>query len=216
MNIAKIIPFSEWQVGIAPLWSMEDRPHEIPIINNPFQIIQYPLADWPEKVCFLPIEYSEDGVVKGYTSMYNISDSVLRIRGIYVLPEHRGQGVGHRMWQEAATAYPETFYRVTGFWREDSAPKFIQHSGMTIVPATGWIWSDFSKVNMRFLYKDRRARPNGYELLVNQDFLREMAPQYGYGGSNNLNKTWTKEEWLEFAEPHAYAYKNTGLPINFF
>lgn len=68
----RAIPFSEWQIGIAPLWKVEE-PSTIPILNNPFRIIQYNLPDWRSRILFFPIEYREEGVVKGYTSIYNIS-----------------------------------------------------------------------------------------------------------------------------------------------
>jgi GNAT superfamily N-acetyltransferase len=208
----QVIPWKSFQEGIAPLWKVED-PITIPILNNPFQIIQYPLAAWRDKIIFFPCRFIDPKTkdVLAYTSIYNLSDEVLRIRGIYVLPEHRGKGVGHKIWQAAADLFPSGFHRVFGFWREDSAPGFIKNSDMGIVPGTDWFWSDFSGVNMRFLYRDRGARVN--DLTPNQLFLAYQHERYGIGGTNNLNRTWTDGEWREFAEPaeHAYAPMNVDL-----
>lgn len=211
---AEFISFPKWQEGIAPLWRVDD-PTTIPIINNPFQIISYELKDWPKKILFFPIRYWEEGVVKGYTSVYNISDTVLRIRGIYVLPEYRGQGVGHRMWKAACGYFPKSFYRVVGFWREDSAPRFIEHSGMSIVPGTEWLWSEYSQVNMRFLYWDRGPKPHVTGLFQNRTFIRRYISSHGYGGRNNLNTTWSDDEWLDYASPNAFRYDDAKLKYNF-
>ena len=210
----QIIPWKTFQEGIAPLWNVDD-PKTIPILNNPYRIIRYPVMEWRNKIVFFPCRFIDPKTkeVLGYTSIYNLSDEVLRIRGIYVLPEHRGKGVGHQIWQAAAELFPSGFHRVFGFWREDSAPRFIQHSDMAITPGTDWLWSEFSKVNMRFLYRDRGQRVS--DLTANRLFLAYKHAEYGLGGTNNLSRTWTDDEWIAFAGDHQHAYPDAGINLDF-
>jgi GNAT superfamily N-acetyltransferase len=206
----EVITWAEFQIGIAPLWRA-DVPADIPILNNPFNIIQYPLDGWKDRIVFFPCRLMHGDVPVAYTSIYNISDDVTRIRGIYVEPEYRGKGIGHTIWQKAARLFPEGFYRTVGFWREDSAPRFIQHSDMAIYPGTDWLWSDYSKVNMRMLYRDWGPRPN--DLVPNQLFIGSMQEEFGIGGTNNLNRSWDRNEWFELAYPHITNYPDIGLVI---
>ena len=207
----EVIPWGDFQKGIAPLWNSSD-PDTIPILNNPYRIIKYPLRDWQKKIIFMPCRIIRDGEVLAYTSIYNISDLVTRIRGIYVLPQYRGEGVGHQIWQMASELFPKGFFRTVGFWREDSAPRFLKYSDMKIVPGQEWYWSDYSKVNMRFLYKDRSPRP--LCTTPNELFLRTTWEKYGIGGTNNLNRTWTEDEWKEFAEPFLISYPDKQIDVD--
>lgn len=200
----EVIPWEEFCEGIAPLWKVDD-PKNIPIVNNPFQIIQYPLEEWSSKIIYFPCKFvcPSSGVTQGYTSIYNISDTILRIRGIYVLPDHRGLGIGHKIWQMATNLFPSTFYRTVGFWREDSAPRFIKYSGMNIVPGTDWFWSNYSQVNMRLLYKDRTTD------FFDPDFIDKNISTYGLGGSNNT------KQWSDSFLSHAYSYERANINLNF-
>lgn len=208
----EVIPWSEFQKGIAPLWKASD-PKSIPILNNPYRLIRYPWTEWRERLIYFPCRLMDGKVPVAYTSIYNLSDCVTRIRGIYVLPGHRGHGVGHRIWQEAAKLFPAGFHRTIGFWREDSAPRFIKHSNMDILPGTDWFWSDFSQVNMRLLYRDHGPRPT--DLIPNQLFLQYKREEFGIGGSNNLDRSWTDAEWEEFAQPYAENYPDGHINIDF-
>lgn len=208
----QVIPWCDFQEGIAPLWKA-DVPTNIPILNNPYQIIQYPLEQWRDDILYFPCRYVENGEVMAYTSIYNLGDRITRIRGIYVLPGYRGKGVGHKIGRMAANLFPMAFFRTVGFWREDSAPRFIEHSKMSIVPGTDWIWSDFSQVQMRFLYRDRcTRRPT---TRVNREFIERHRSKYSLGGSNNLDRTWTDDEWEAFARPAAEAYAPLGIDLDF-
>jgi GNAT superfamily N-acetyltransferase len=214
-GVIEVIPFSSFQRGIAPLWYADEAPENIPIYNNPYRIIAYPVDEQASRVLYYAVRYSEDGVTKCYSSVYNISDTVLRIRGIYVLPDHRGVGAGHRMVNEMVNLFPETFHRVVGFWREDSCERFIEHSRMSIVPGTDWIWSEFSKVNMRFLYRDRGPRPSADQVEANRVFIQQRVGEHGFGGRMNLDRKWSNEEWRDFVTTHQGSYPDLGIDLHF-
>lgn len=199
------ISFAEFQNGIAPLWQASD-PSSIPIYNNPYHIIQYTPDQIPQRMLYRCVQYLHDGEVAGYSSIYNISDTILRIRGIYVLPQFRGKGIGHQMWKQMADLFPQSFYRVVGFWRESSYQRFIEYSNMQIVPNTDWIWSDFSKVRMKFLYYDRG------EPADNIGYLRDNLAQYGLGGSCNLKG---ERDWGQYIQTHAGNYPDLNIDLDF-
>lgn len=208
----EIIPWSEFQVGIAPLWNVDD-PATIPILNNPYRIIRYPVQEWRDRIIFFPCRWVVKGEAVAYTSIYNVSDEVTRIRGIYVLPEHRGRGYGHMILRAAMECFPEGFHRTVGFWREDSAPGFVRHSSMAIVPGTDWFWSDYSGVNMRLLYRDRGPHPG--DLTANRLFIEYSHETYGLGGTNNLDRAWSDDEWTSFAAPHEFSYPDGKISLTF-
>lgn len=206
------ITFEQFQHGIAPLWHTDD-PSSIPIYNNPYRIIQYSRNDQPHRMLVRCVRYIEDGEIKGYSSIYNISDAILRIRGIYVLPEHRSKGVGHRIWREMVDLFPASFYRVVGFWRESSYARFIEHSKMQIVPGTGWIWSEFSQTEMKMLYWDRGPKPD--DLFANRAFIDANLPEFGMGGTANLNVHWTDAKWADYIAIHEGSYPDLNVNLDF-
>jgi hypothetical protein len=206
----EVISWEEFQVGIAPLWRSDD-PTNIPILNNPYRIIQYPLGEWPEQILYYPCKLVVGDRDVAWTSIQNISPDVTRIRGIYVKEGERGLGYGHVIAKLAQDLFPSGFYRSVGFWREDSAPRFIAHSNMSIVPGTDWFWSDFSQVRMRMLYRDRGRRLN--DLTPNRLFIEINRETYGLGGTNNLNRAWTEEEWHRYADRAADAYPDVGINV---
>jgi hypothetical protein len=210
----EIITWSNFQKGIAPLWKAED-PSTIPIVNNPYHIIQYPQHLWPSEIILFPVAWMVDEKPVAYSCVYNLSDKVIRTRGIFVLEEHRGKGYGHKIQKAQWDLFPDTFYRAFGFWREDSAPRFQKYSHMKIVPGTDWIWSDFSKVNMRFLYLDRGPKPTDEGIEDNISFIAKHKNQYSYGGTNNLNVNWDFLEWENYFERHKGDYENLQINLNF-
>jgi|TARA_B100000073_G_scaffold348361_1_gene366707 GNAT superfamily N-acetyltransferase len=210
-----VITWSDFQKGIAPLWKVED-PNTIPIFNNPYHIIQYPQHMWHYNIILFPVCYKVDDIPVAYSCVYNLSDTVIRTRGIFVLEEHRGKGYGHKIQKAQWDLFPKTFYRAFGFWREDSAPRFMQYSDMKIVPNTGWIWSDFSKVNMRFLYWDRRdTKPTDIEIEYNNHFIATQREKYSFGGTNNLNVDWDMLDWDEYFEKHRGNYEDLQINLDF-
>ena len=210
----EIITWSEYQQGIAPLWKVEE-PSTIPIWNNPYNIVQYPQHMWHTDIILFPVKYVVDGVTVAHTCVYNLDDMFIRTRGIFVEAEHRGKGYGHKIQQAQWDLFPKTFYRAFGFWREDSAPRFQKYSEMQIVPGTDWIWSDFSKVNMRFLYTQRGDRPTNDDIFDNKQFIAKHRDKYSLGGTNNLNVDWDIIEWENYFDKHKGNYEDLQINLNF-
>lgn len=206
------ITFAEWREKIAPMWDVE--PQSIPIVNNPYRVIQYPVGEWHHRICFIPVEYAEDGVVVGYNSIYNVSDTTLRFRGIYVLPEHRGRGVGHRMCLKTAGLFQAPFHRVIGFYKAAGVQRFLDHGEMRYAPISP-LWSEFSKTKLYVLYRDREPAPDSDLIENNRRFIDHNLHTYGFGGSNNLNCSWSDAEWLEFVKNDAESYPDVGLRLDF-
>ena len=170
---------------------------------------------WHTDIILFPVKYVVDGVTVAHTCVYNIDDTLIRTRGIYVEADYRGKGYGHKIQQAQWDLFPKTFFRAFGFWREDSAPRFQKYSEMQIVPGTDWIWSDFSKVNMRFLYTQRGERPTNDEISQNKEFIAKHRDQYSLGGTNNLNVNWDIMEWEKYFETHKGNYEDLQFNLNF-
>lgn len=209
----EIIPWPEFQCEIAPIWNVDD-PETIPIINNPYRVIQYPLSEWPKSIIHFPFRYSENGEPVGYTSLYNVNDDTVRTRGIYVLPQCRKRGVASRMLEAGMDLFPIGFRRLVGFFRENNVAKFKKNARMTEVPGTDWFWSTYQQIRIRMLYRDR-APISVVDLDANRQWIESQLPQFGIGGTNNLNRSWNDNEWLEFAEPHAWTYDDGKINLDF-
>ena len=89
----QVIEFDEWRQRIQPLWPWETDWHWIPFLNTPFGQNQYTGLDTFKRVITFPVMCTVDGVPAAYTSVFNISDTHLRIRGVYTEPEFRGRGL---------------------------------------------------------------------------------------------------------------------------
>lgn len=210
----KVIPWSEFQHGIAPLWHSVE-PTTIPIFNNPYGIIQYDKKDWTDKIIYFPAKYLIDDTVVGYTSIYNLSDVYIRPRGIYILPEYRGKGLGHRMQKAAWDLFPKSFYRAFIWSREENVERFSKHSNMSVVPGGSNIWSEYSQLYMFFMYADRQQKPDDDELMLNKKFIEDNKQEFSLGGSNNLNNSWNKDAWSKYFKEHEGNYMHLNIELNF-
>ena len=208
-----IVSWSEFQEGIAPLWKTD--PSTIPIFNNPYSIIQYDESVWHTDIVYFPAKYVVDSETVGYISIYNLSDSHIRPRGIYILPEYRGQGLGHEMQKAAWDLFPKSFYRAFIWSREENVERFSQHSDMKIVPGGSNVWSEFSKLYMFFMYADRAQRPTGLQIQANKQFIKNNHEQYSFGGTNNLNVSWNNEQWSKYFKEHQGNYIDLDINLNF-
>jgi len=212
-NRLNIISWQEFQEGIAPLWNAKD-PTTIPIFNNPYGIIQYDISKWKD-IIYFPCEYVVNNNVVGYISIYNLSDVHIRPRGIYIKPEYRGRALGHQMQSDCWDLFPKTFYRAFIWSRSENVDRFCKHSGMNIVPGGGNIWSDFGQDFQYLLYRDRSNYPNDISREYNLNFLIEHHKKFSLGGTNNLNVSWSDNEWQEYFTMHKGNYQELDLNLDF-
>jgi len=208
-----LVTWDAFQEGIAPLWKV--IPNTIPIFNNPYSIIQYDESVWHTDIVYFPAKYVVDGKTVGYISIYNLSDMHIRPRGIYILPEYRGQGLGHEMQTAAWDLFPKSFYRAFIWSREENVERFSHHSNMKIVPGGSNVWSEFSKLYMFFMYADRDQYPTDEQIRNNKQFIKDNFEQYSLGGVNNLNVSWSVTEWSKYFKEHQGNYIDLGLNLNF-
>ena len=130
----RILSFAQWRMEIAPLWAKEDTADSIHTILNGFGQIQYVGRELFSEMLVFPIAAELDGHHVGWTSVYNISATSIRIRGIYVLPDMRGQGIGHAMVQHAISLWPEPWSQCFMYARESNLPRYLERWGFAIAP----------------------------------------------------------------------------------
>ena len=106
------LPFEVWRREIAPLWHMEGSAHLITPLVNGFGQLQYAGFELPARVRYVALAAELDGVRIAWTSIYNISDQALRLRGIYVEPQWRSNGVGRALVMHAIGLWPDAWDRV--------------------------------------------------------------------------------------------------------
>jgi GNAT superfamily N-acetyltransferase len=106
------LPFDVWRREIAPLWHMEGSAQLITPLVNGFGQLQYAGPELPARVRYVPLAAELDGVRIAWTSIYNISDQALRLRGIYVEPHWRSNGVGRALVMHAIGLWPAQWDRV--------------------------------------------------------------------------------------------------------
>src|SRR4051812_41680886 len=96
--------------------------------------MQYVGQEFFSKILLFPIvaEYEDERI--GWTSIYNISDTALRVRGIYVLPEFRSNGVGRSMVNFAIGLWPATWRTCYMYSRESNVERY-KRWGFDVVPS---------------------------------------------------------------------------------
>ncbi len=134
----KIISFEEWRISVQPMWSWIEDHHWIPIINNPYGMIQYAGKEVFSKVIQFPIAAFVDGQQVGWSLVYNISDTVIRVRGVYVLPEARGLGIGTGLYDFALSLWPEPWSHYIGYYDAKSLKHFEKTWDLKPLPQFTW------------------------------------------------------------------------------
>jgi GNAT superfamily N-acetyltransferase len=126
------LPFAQWRCEIAPLWHMEGSAHLITPLVNGFGQLQYAGPELPARVRFVPLAAELDGTRIAWTSIYNISDQALRLRGIYVEPQWRSNGIGRALVSHAIGLWPASWDRVFLYARLPNVERY-RRWGFTIV-----------------------------------------------------------------------------------
>src|SRR5262245_8640873 len=129
----KIIPFSEWRLQIAPLWLMTGSYHFIHQVPDSYGQMQYVGRELFTRVILFPIAAELEGERVGWTSVYNISDDAVSVRGIYVLPECRSSGIGVTMVNYAMSLWPSPWHRCFMYARSSNVQRY-ERWGFTVVP----------------------------------------------------------------------------------
>ena len=130
------LDFETWRREIAPLWHMEGAADMIaPTVNGHGQM-QYCGRELAERVRVLPVAAELDGMRVAWTSIYNISDQGLRLRGIYVLPQWRSCGIGRRLVAHAVDQWPTAWNRVFLYARSENVERY-RRWGFAVVPGHG-------------------------------------------------------------------------------
>ena len=114
----QILSTEEWRQRIQPLWPWNTDYHWIPLIDNPFGMMQYAGREVFTKVIVFPVMATVDGEPAAYTYVHNISDTHLRTRGVYVEPKFRGKGdlIGPLL-DYACFLYPEPWHTVLSYYQ---------------------------------------------------------------------------------------------------
>ncbi|MFO0294602.1 MAG: GNAT family N-acetyltransferase [Rhodospirillales bacterium] len=122
-----------WSREIAPLWHMEGAAAAIPPTVNGHGQLQYCGAELARRVRFVPLAAELDGARVAWTSIYNISDQGLRLRGIYVQAQWRSNGIGRALVDEAIGRWPKQWDRVFLYARGENVARY-RRWGFEIVP----------------------------------------------------------------------------------
>ena len=120
----EVISFEKWRQCIQPLWPWNTDYHWIPIYNNPYGMVQYRGQEVFDRMIVFPVMCTVDGEPAAFTQVYNISDTHVRIRGIYVDPKFRGQRLVNPMVTWAVNLFPEPWHTAIGYYRTNNVDYF--------------------------------------------------------------------------------------------
>ena len=133
-----VITFENWRMCVQPMWKWIEDYHWIPIINNPYGMVQYSGSEVFKRTLQFPIAASLNGKQVGWSLVYNISDTAIRVRGVYVLPEARGTGIGTGLYDFALSLWPDPWSRYVGYYDAKSLELFSRTWNLKPVPGFNW------------------------------------------------------------------------------
>lgn len=116
--------FHQWRTEISPLWVKENNIESITTFLNGFGQIQYAGRELFSKILIYPLAIEINGARVGWTSCYNISDTAIRIRGIYILDAYRNKGLGRRLVEHAMSIWPKPWNSCFMYSRESNIEKY--------------------------------------------------------------------------------------------
>ena len=130
-------------------------------------MLQYYGRELSSRVLYFPVcaRFSNQSVAWALT--YNISDTHIRIRGLFVEPEHRGKGIGPALCDYAVSLWPSPWFRCVGYWRDDSFTRL----------AKSWGLQPVESVQPRVRITGDQRKIEGYKLiLAYKDFAPRTPP----------------------------------------
>ncbi len=134
----EVISFENWRASVKPLWKWIEDYHWIPIINNPYGMVQYMGEEVFKRTLLFPIAAKINNQQVGWSLVYNISDTAIRVRGVYVDPKARGLGIGTGLYDFALSLWPEPWSLYVGYYDSESMELFKRTWGLTPFPEFKW------------------------------------------------------------------------------
>lgn len=128
-----VLPFTTWRREIAPLWHMEGAARFLGPLIGGYGQMQYCGEELATRVRCVPLAAELDGERVAWTSIYNLSDQALRLRGIYVLPVWRANGIGRALVDHAVSLWPARWDRVFLYARLPNVERY-RRWGFDVVP----------------------------------------------------------------------------------
>jgi GNAT superfamily N-acetyltransferase len=129
----KVVPFAEWRQDIAPLWGMDGAERFISPTIDGFGQMQYFGRERLRSVVCFPIACEVQGERVGWTSIYNVSSEALRVRGIYVMPAFRANGIGFKMVEYGMSLWPLPWKYCFMYARSTNVQRYLKW-GFEIAP----------------------------------------------------------------------------------
>jgi GNAT superfamily N-acetyltransferase len=131
--VIRTLPFAEWRRDISPLWAMEGSYRFIQRTIGGSGQMQYVGRERLRRVLLFPIVAELDHQAVGWTSVFNISDEAVRVRGIYVLPGFRSSGIGRKMVNYALGRWPLPWRTAFMYAREANVERYLRW-GFALAP----------------------------------------------------------------------------------
>ena len=97
----------------------------------------------PKDICYYGVIV--DGNIAGVNSCHNTGDRIIRSRGLWVLPQYRGQGLGQELLSYNFTWAQEHGYHAAWSYPKQDAFNTYQSVGFTA--QSGWITDEAGNVN---------------------------------------------------------------------
>ncbi len=94
-------------------------------------------------ICYYAV--TVDGAVAGVNSCHNTGDRIVRSRGLWVLPEHRGLGLGQELLNYNFTWAQEHGY--TAVWSYPKQAAFGTYQSVGFSAQSPWITDEAGNVN---------------------------------------------------------------------
>ncbi|MBL8699094.1 MAG: GNAT family N-acetyltransferase [Alphaproteobacteria bacterium] len=119
-----VLPFATWRQEIAPLWHMEGAARFLGPLIGGYGQLQFCGEELAARVRCVPLAAELDGTRVAWTSIYTLSDEALRLRGIYVVPSWRSNGIGRALVDHAESLWPAHWNRVFLYARMPNVERY--------------------------------------------------------------------------------------------
>jgi hypothetical protein len=80
-------------------------------------------------------------------------------------------------------------------------------------PGVDWLWSSYQNIRIRMLYREYFPRVET-PLMSNARRIATLLPRHGFGGKFNLDRSFTSQEWHDYAWADATNYPDGGIDLS--